>query len=203
MQKVFCNRIWQLLDEYCQTFSWIKITITFEIDEAAHHTAYGPCHYHFLPPSEVLAEYSPWVFSIKMTLESELKFCPVKIICWPPRTEQLSMSCFSTIGSSWADRWAVGRKREHDVTQSVVLTGHVGVVGRELAAGLQNSRLSMVLWLDITHSVVGQFDLRLIFALNSQGNCWQISMNEACHDSFQNHISSLCISNICLNIRFV
>lgn len=50
----------------------------------------------------------PCVFSIKMTLESELKFCPVRIICWPPRTEQLSMSCFSTMGSSWAERWAAG-----------------------------------------------------------------------------------------------
>lgn len=55
--------------------------------------------------------HSPWVFSMKTTLESELKFCPVRIICWPPRTEQLSMSCFSTMGSSWAERWAAGTHR--------------------------------------------------------------------------------------------
>lgn len=58
------------------------------------------------------ATHSPWFFSRKMTLESELKFCPVRIICWPPRTEQLSMSCFSTMGSSCADRWAAGTQRE-------------------------------------------------------------------------------------------
>lgn len=56
--------------------------------------------------------HSPWFFSMKMTLESELKFCPVRIICWPPRTEQLSMSCFSTMGSSCAERWAAGTHRE-------------------------------------------------------------------------------------------
>ncbi len=59
----------------------------------------------------VIQCHSPCVFSIKMTLESELKFCPVRIICWPPRTEQLSMSCFSTMGSSCAERWAAGTHR--------------------------------------------------------------------------------------------
>lgn len=59
---------------------------------------------------------SPWVFSTNMTFESELKFCPVRIICWPPRTEQLSRSCFSTMGSSWAERWAAETHRgvEHN-----------------------------------------------------------------------------------------
>lgn len=78
---------------------------------------------------------------------------------------------------------------------TVVLTGHVGVVGRELAAGLQDSRRSMVLlWLDITHC-----GRSVWYLLWTQGNCWQISINDACTDSFQNHTSSLCISNI----RFV
>lgn len=59
---------------------------------------------------ETIGGDSPWFFSMKMTLESELKFCPVRIICWPPRTEHLSMSCFSTMGSSCAERWAAGKQ---------------------------------------------------------------------------------------------
>lgn len=55
-------------------------------------------------PITAFPGHSPWDFSIKTTLESELKFCPVRIICWPPRTEQWSVSCFSTMGSSCADR---------------------------------------------------------------------------------------------------
>lgn len=43
------------------------------------------------------------------TLDSAVKFCPVRIICCPPYTRQLSMSCLSTIGSSWADLWAVDK----------------------------------------------------------------------------------------------
>lgn len=54
------------------------------------------------------------VFSVNTTLDSAVKFCPVRIICWPPYTRQLSMSCLSTMGSSWADRWAVGKRmRSH------------------------------------------------------------------------------------------
>ena len=62
---------------------------------------------------------SPWVFSMKITLESELKFCPVRIICWPPRTEQPSISCFSTRGSSWAERWAEAEK-ERDTAEEEI-----------------------------------------------------------------------------------
>lgn len=57
-------------------------------------------------------QHLPWVFSMKITFESALKFWPVRIICWPPRTEQASMSCFSTMGSSWADLWAIESNRE-------------------------------------------------------------------------------------------
>lgn len=53
----------------------------------------------------------PVVFSVNTTLDSAVKFCPVRIICWPPYTRQLSMSCLSTMGSSWADRWAVGERK--------------------------------------------------------------------------------------------
>lgn len=42
-----------------------------------------------------------------MTLDSEVKFWPLRIICSPPRTEQWSTSWRSTAGCSWADLWAV------------------------------------------------------------------------------------------------
>ncbi len=51
--------------------------------------------------------YSPCVFSKKMTLDSDEKFWPLRIICGPPRTEQWSTSWRSTVGCSWADLWAV------------------------------------------------------------------------------------------------
>lgn len=51
--------------------------------------------------------YSPCVFSKKMTLDSEVKFWPLRTICSPPRTEQWSTSWRSTAGCSWADLWAV------------------------------------------------------------------------------------------------
>lgn len=51
----------------------------------------------------------PEVFSVNTTLDSAVKFCPVRIICCPPYTRQLSISCLSTIGSSWADLWAVDK----------------------------------------------------------------------------------------------
>lgn len=63
----------------------------------------------------------PWVFSMKTTLESELKLCPVRIICWPPRTEQPSMSCFSTKGSSCAERWAARTHRDNSRLDGLLL----------------------------------------------------------------------------------
>lgn len=48
----------------------------------------------------------PGAFSTKMTLESCRKLWPDRTIFFPPRTGQLAALCFSTRGSSWADRWA-------------------------------------------------------------------------------------------------
>lgn len=48
----------------------------------------------------------PGAFSTKMTLESCRKLWPVSIIFFPPITGKLSVLCFSTRGSSWADLWA-------------------------------------------------------------------------------------------------
>lgn len=50
----------------------------------------------------------PGAFSTKMTLESCRKLWPDRTILFPPRTGQLATLCFSTRGSSWADRWAAG-----------------------------------------------------------------------------------------------
>ena len=63
----------------------------------------------------LFAQEVPGAFSTKMTLESCRKLCPDRTIFFPPRTGQLAALCFSTRGSSWADRWAAwGQNRENE-----------------------------------------------------------------------------------------
>lgn len=88
--------------------------------------------------------HSPCVFSENITLESDVKFCPVRTICWPPSTEQRSRSCLSTAGSSWAERWAVGiwkhsctSNRTGEATYLLATAGllHLCLYWRSLCAG--------------------------------------------------------------------
>lgn len=59
-------------------------------------------------PRWPFARKVPGAFSTKMTLESCRKLWPDSTILFPPSTGQLAALCFSTRGSSWADRWAAG-----------------------------------------------------------------------------------------------
>lgn len=54
----------------------------------------------------------PWAFSTNTTLESCWKLCPSRSILSPPGAGHVSRLCLSTSGSSWADLWAVGGKKQ-------------------------------------------------------------------------------------------
>lgn len=89
----------------------------------------------------------PGAFSTKMTLESCRKLWPDRTILFPPWTAQLAALCFSTRGSSWADRWAVWgqeSQREED-TIGPPVGGTEGTAGSlastaDKGRGLQEER---------------------------------------------------------------
>lgn len=60
----------------------------------------------------------PWAFSTNTTLESCWKLCPSRSILSPPGAGHVSRLCLSTSGSSWADLWAVGGKKQTGLHRS-------------------------------------------------------------------------------------
>lgn len=59
-----------------------------------------------------LTKVWPCVFSENITLESYVKFFPVRSICCPPSTEHRSRFCVFTKGISWAECWAEKKKKK-------------------------------------------------------------------------------------------
>ena len=101
-------------------------------------------------------EEIPGAFSTKMTLESCRKLWPDRTIFFPPRTGQLAALCFSTRGSSWADRWAArghNRGNELEPQPHLVPQPREGAPGSAGWSGTGPSRgLLGVWWGGVTHS---------------------------------------------------
>lgn len=73
----------------------------------------GDTHKHTqLLPNSSFFFFLPWAFSTNTTLESCWKLCPSRSILSPPEAGHVSRLCLSTSGSSWADLWAVGGRKE-------------------------------------------------------------------------------------------